>query len=267
MRSFSIASGKGGVGKTVVSANLAVWLALEGHKVLVFDADLGLANLDIALGIEPQVTLKQVIRGAPLESAVVEGPAGIKLIPGGSGVEELVRLGDDRLRALIEEVQEMACAYDFLLFDAAAGIQPIVMSFVGAADEACIVVTPEPSSIIDAYACIKQLVAMKPGAPVSVLVNMADSPRHGVLIYERLKMISGQYLQIDLRFVGSIRRDEAMIACSRQRLPILLAHPTAPASRDMEDAGSQLFFRRLPDRRDLSLFEKLKGGLGMQKAA
>jgi flagellar biosynthesis protein FlhG len=267
MRSFAIASGKGGVGKTVIAANLAIWLALEGHRVLIFDADLGLANIDIALGLEPQVTLKHVVRGRPMSEALIEGPAGIHLIPGGSGVEDLVTLGSSRLRGLLDELQTMAESYDFLIFDAAAGIHPGVMACIAAADEACVVCTPEPSSMIDAYACIKSLAALKPEAQVSVVVNMSDNPRHGVLVFERLKMITGQYLSIELKFAGSVRRDEAMIACARQRQPILLAHPVAAASRDLEDAASQLFFRRPIQRKELSLFEKLKQSLGQQKAA
>lgn len=268
MKSYAVASGKGGVGKTLLCANLACWLALERYRVLIFDADLGLANMDIALGLEPSVTLKHVVReNKPLRSAILEGPAGIHLIPGGSGVEELVSLSGRSLERLLGELAEISSEYDYLLFDAAAGIHNGVLSCVASADEACVVCTPEPSALIDAYALIKQLVAMKPDAEVAVIVNQCDSPRHGVMVYERLKMITGQYLSVDLRFVGAVRRDEAMIACSRQRQLVLLAHPAAHCARDVEEAASQLFFRKLPDRQDATVFDKLRSSLIRQKAA
>lgn len=268
MRSVAVASGKGGVGKTMLSANLACWLALESQKVLVFDADLGLANMDIALGLEPKATLKNVIReGLPMREAITVGPAGMHLLAGGSGVDELITMGGSRLDGLLKQVHETAEEYDFLIIDAAAGVHGPVIACVAAADEACIVCTPEPSSLIDAYAVIKQLSQIKQKAEVAVVVNMADSPRHGVMVFERLKMITGQYLSVQLRYAGAVRRDDCFIACGRQRQMVLLAHPTAPSARDLEDAASQLFYRRLSDRVETSLFDKLKGALGQQKAS
>ncbi len=268
MRSIAVASGKGGVGKTMLSANLACWLALENQRVLVFDADLGLANMDIALGLEPKTTLKNVIReGLPVESAITEGPAGMHLLAGGSGIEELIGMGGIRLENLLTQITGLAESYDFLIIDAAAGVHNPVVSCIAAADEACIVCTPEPSSLIDAYAVIKQLNQIKPRAEVAVIVNMADTQRHGIMVFERLKMITGQYLSVQLRFAGAVRRDDSFIACSRQRQLVLLAHPTAPSARDVEDAASQLFFRKLPERQEVNLFDKLKGALSQKPAA
>lgn len=268
MRSFAVASGKGGVGKTMLSANFACYLAIEGHKVLVFDADLGLANLDIALGLNPTKSLKHVVRdGAPLREVLLEGPGGMHIIPGGSGISELANLGHTRLDAILQELQSLALEYDFVIFDVAAGVDSNVVSFMAAADETCLVCTPEPSSMIDAYAAIKALHAVRPSADVAVVINMCDNHRHGVLVFERLKMITGQFLNQELRFAGSVRRDENALMCARQRQCVVLAHPMADAAKDIESTAQRLFLGRQVPLRDSNFVDRLRAAFTFRKAS
>lgn len=268
MRSIAVASGKGGVGKTLLSSNFGCFLAIEGHKVLVFDADLGLANLDIALGLNPTKSLKHVIRsGVSLKDIIIEGPAGMHVVPGGSGVSELANLNPQRLESLLSEIQDVAHDYDYVIFDVAAGIDTLAVSFMAAADELALVCTPEPSAMIDAYAAVKMLNSVRPTAEISVVVNMCDSLRHGKLVYERLQMITGQFLQRDIKFAGSIRRDDNMIACTRQRQPIVLAHPTSNGAKDIEETVKSLFYGKEPGVKEPGLAQRLLNILLMRKSA
>ncbi|MCG9895667.1 MAG: AAA family ATPase [Fimbriimonadaceae bacterium] len=259
MKTFAVASGKGGTGKTMLSANLAASLALDGRPVTVLDADLGLANADIAMGLNPEVTLKHVVRGqAELKDTLIEGPAGLRLIPGGSSVAELAGMGTDQIIGLIDRVKQLCRPDEWLIIDAAAGIHDTVMAFLTSADEVCLICTPDPSSLIDAYATAKQLGRLRPTLPIAVIVNQTDSQRHGVLVFERLKLICGQFLSTDLRYAGAVRRDDGVVAATRMRRLILLEDPSNPAAQDIEDAAGMLFHHRLPDRRDDNLIDKFK---------
>lgn len=241
MRSLTIASGKGGVGKTSLSANLACAWAMQGKRVLALDADLGLANLDIMLGVRPEWTLRHVVRGEiELRCAVSAVPAGFDLIAGGSGVEELVKLQGQPLEAVLSDLAGLGSSYDCVLFDNAAGLGEHVMAFASAADAVLVVCTPDPASLMDAYATAKRVYAHKPSAAMSLVVNCADSEAQAEVLYEKLRGIVGKFLNRSLDYAGCVRRDQAVALAARTREPFVVKSPNSPASRDVVRLASKL---------------------------
>jgi flagellar biosynthesis protein FlhG len=260
LRVVAVASGKGGVGKTNVTANLAVALARQGRRVCVLDADLGLANLDVLLGLSPTLSLRHVLRdGRPLAEVIVEGPAGVRIIPAASGVEELTALAAaDRLR-LLDELETLDGSLDTLLVDTAAGISANVLYFSAAAADALIVITPEPTALTDAYALMKVLAARYGRSEFLVAVNMAAGSADAEAAYRRLARVAERFLRVRVEYQGYVPFDDAVPRAVRQQVPVVLAAPGAPASLALgrladrllarapsaPSGGVQFFFRRL----------------------
>lgn len=260
LRVIAVTSGKGGVGKTNLTANLAVALARGGQRVCVLDADVGLANLDVVLGLVPRETLLHVLRGErSLGEVVIDGPAGIRIIPAASGVAELTALGPEAQLRLLEEVESLDGTFDVLLIDTAAGISSNVLYFAAAAAEVLVVITPEPTSITDAYALIKVLAARHGRREFLVLVNMATGLADAEAAFRRLARVAERFLRVGLSFEGYVPRDEAVSQAVRQQQPVMLASPRTPASLALgtvarrlatrptatPTGGMQFFFRRL----------------------
>jgi flagellar biosynthesis protein FlhG len=260
VRVVAVASGKGGVGKTNVTANLAVALAQRGSRVWVLDADLGLANLDMIYGVRPARTLEEVLRGERrLADVVAAGPAGVRLVPAASGVAELTALTPGQQLRVLEEIDALEGELDVLLIDVAAGISSNVLYFAAAATETLIVTTPEPTAIADAYALVKVLATRWGRRTFPVLVNMASSAADAAAAFERLASVASQFLAVRLESLGWVPADEAVPRAVRARKPVVLASPDAPAARAIADVaeriavtaqaettgGLQFFFRRL----------------------
>ncbi|HEU4683499.1 MAG TPA: MinD/ParA family protein, partial [Nitrospira sp.] len=181
---ISVTSGKGGVGKTNVVANLGLALAREGKRVVVLDADLGLGNLDVLLGLLPQRTIEQVLNGTSrLTDILLEGPDGIKILPAGSGLPQLTSLSDAQILLLQDEIERLARSYDVLLIDTAAGITSNATFFASAAHEIIVVVSPEPTSLTDAYALVKVLSRRHRERRFKVLVNMVKHQREASQVF------------------------------------------------------------------------------------
>jgi flagellar biosynthesis protein FlhG len=260
VRVLAVASGKGGVGKTNVTANLAVALAQRGTRVWVLDADLGLANLDMIYGMRPLHTLEDVLRGERrLADVVAVGPAGVRLVPAASGVAELTALTPAQQLRVLEEVDALDGELDVLLIDVAAGISSNVLYFAAAASETLVVTTPEPTAIADAYALVKVLATRWGHRTFSVIVNMASSETDAAAAFERLASVASQFLGVRLESLGWVPCDDAVPRAVRARKPVVLATPEAPAARAIADiagrlaaaarpettGGLQFFFRRL----------------------
>ena len=197
-RVVAVASGKGGVGKTNVVAGLALALAQQGQRVVVMDADFGLANLDILLGLSPKYTLEHVLRGEKvMEEILLDGPLGIRIIPASSGIQELTRLDTMSELRLVQGLQRVSETADWLLIDTAAGIHDSVLKLLMAAQEVILVTTPEPTSLVDAYAMVKTVHLRDPHKPLWLLVNNAQNAEEAEETVDQLQAATRRFLSRD----------------------------------------------------------------------
>jgi flagellar biosynthesis protein FlhG len=269
MRTLAVTSGKGGVGKTNLSANLGIALAARGQRVLVFDADIGLANLDVVLGCRANATLQHVVSGEKsLEEVIQPGPGGIRFVAGGSGVEALVNLEGPTSARFLDDLAKLESKTDFLIFDTGAGIDGNVMTFLTAADEVLIIVTPDPASLTDGYATAKALWMRRPDAAVRVILNMVDDESQARAVYAKLYSIAMQFLGKSLKYGGHVRLDSRAVACIRQRRPFVLAEPGLMATQDVKSIAANLLGERIEARQE-GLVDRLKGvfSLGLRRSA
>jgi flagellar biosynthesis protein FlhG len=246
-RTITVTSGKGGVGKTSLVANLAVCLAQAGQKVIILDADLGLANIDVVFGIRPKHNLMDVVNGKMnLDEIMIAGPCGIQIIAGGSGVSELAQLEQEKAERLFNQLKFLEDKTDFLLIDTGAGISDSVISFCQAADQIIVVTTPEPTAMADAYGIIKIISTKRPESYVSILINRADSLEDAAFVQDRLCKVADEFLDFKLHPIGSLPQDRQMHLAVRQQTPLLLFSPMSPAAIEIRKLVSSSF-HELPD--------------------
>jgi flagellar biosynthesis protein FlhG len=241
VRVFTVASGKGGVGKTNVSVNLATAFAQMGRKVMIMDADLGLANVDVMLGLQPTLNLSHVIKGeCNLEEIILDAPGGIKVIPASSGVQNMAELTPAEHAGLIRAFSELNTDLDILIVDAAAGISDSVVSFSKAAQELIVVVCDEPASITDAYALIKLLNRDHGMRRFRVLANMAHSEKEGRELYAKLVKVTDRFLdEVVLDFLGSIPYDENLRKAVKKQRPVVDVFPGSKASQAFKEVAKR----------------------------
>lgn len=229
-RVITITSGKGGVGKTSLSVNLGLALAKQGKKVLLFDADLGLANVNVMLGVLPKYNLYHVVKGhKSLAEIIINTPEGLDIIAGASGYSSLANLSDAQRSKLVSEFDNLG-DYDILLIDTGAGISSSVIDFTMPADEVIVVTSPEPTSITDAYGAIKSIVLENPEKNIKLLVNRSASSLEGRKVAERVINISNQFLNIKIDTLGFIYDDQNVPKSVRKQRPYYLAFPDSKAS-------------------------------------
>ena len=236
-RIITIASGKGGVGKTWVSTTLCHLLASQGKRVLLFDGDLGLANVDIQLGLVPKTDLGQVLSGAiPLDKAITRfeaGQGGFDIISGQSGSGSLASLKKETLMSLNQDLAQLSKSYDMTIMDLGAGVETSVMTLCDTADRIVVVVTADPTSLTDAYAFIKMNHLRNPKANLGILVNLVEDRHEGKRTYETLKKVCSNFLGFTPEYLGSVRRDKHVVDAIRNQKPLMLRHPKAIAGEDM----------------------------------
>lgn len=221
-KSIAITSGKGGVGKTNISLFLALVLASTRKKVLLLDADLGLANVHIMLGIAPKYDLSHFVKGSSqLKDIICKGPGGIDILPGASGLESLANLDSGRLEHLQHEFAAIEQNYDYILIDTGAGIGAAVTLFASRADLAVLVMTPEPTSLADAYAMVKVLYE-RGCTQIGAIVNMANSDRDGTETFDRLNAIVVKFLKKPLEMLGTLPFDRDLPRCVRRQKLLVL---------------------------------------------
>jgi flagellar biosynthesis protein FlhG len=239
-RTIAITSGKGGVGKTNVSLNLGLCLAQQGHRTCLFDADFGLANINILLGLQPEYDLKDVIQnGKTLQDILIRTDENIHILPGSSGLEELANLTADQIEALLQSLSEMA-AYDFLIFDTSAGISRNVITLCLAASELLLVITPEPTSLTDGFALLKVLKLNGFEGNAKVLVNQCKTAETAQLIYQKFSAAATKYLDLDVVSLGMIYPDANVVEAVKQQRPFVQLYPDTSAARCIREIATRL---------------------------
>lgn len=240
-RIIAVTSGKGGVGKTNITANLALALAQAGYRVVLLDADLGLANLDVVLGVVPQHTLSDVVDGTlKVTDILTPGQLGISIIAGGNGVTELADLNPQQVDRFIQGLGALDQLCDFILIDTGAGISRSVLGFVLAADEVIVVTTPEPTSITDAYATIKAIHNRRRDAQVRLLLNRVTHPDEARRAYDKISSAALRFLGTKLPLLGSIPNDPHVAKAVMEQQPFSICYPHAEATRCLQQLAKTL---------------------------
>ena len=241
LKIIGIASGKGGVGKTTISTNLAVALAEAGHQVMLFDGDLGLANAQLALGVQADYNFSHVLSGEKsLKEIVVKGPSGIHVVPGASGVGKMADLSEAELRGVVQSFSEFDQPLDYLIVDAAAGISAAVTTFLKACHETLVVVRDEPSSIADAYGIIKVLATEHDYRNIGLIPNGVPDQRSGQLLYQRLNAVCVKFLNLDLEYTYSIESDPTVLEAAKKYTPVISHSPGSAAARDFRKLAKEV---------------------------
>jgi flagellar biosynthesis protein FlhG len=239
-RVLAIASGKGGVGKTNVAVNLGISLSEMSYRVVLMDADLGLANVDVLLGLHPRYNLSHVLNGErSLADIVVEGPAGLKIVPASSGLQHMSDLSATEQAAVIQAFSDIDKDIDVLLVDTAAGISSSVVNFARACQEVVLIVCDEPTSITDAYAFIKLLNRDYGVYRFQILTNMVQDTRQGQILFYKLNKVTDHYLDVTLNHLGIIPFDDFLRKAVQRQIPVTLSYPQSKSS---------LAFRQLSER-------------------
>ena len=238
---IAVSGGKGGVGKTNISVNLAVSLAEIGKRVMVLDADLGLANIDVILGLHPKFDLSHVLRGEKdLDEIIIEGPEGIRLIPGASGIQHMAELSPAEHAGIISAFSETASDIDTLIVDTAAGISDTVISFTRASQEVIVVVCDEPASITDAYAIMKLLNKEYGNMRFRILANMVRTAQEGRDLYNKMCAVTDKYLDVMLSFMGAIPYDDNLKKAVKSQKPVVTAFPRSKAAQAFKNLARKV---------------------------
>ena len=260
-RVIAITSGKGGVGKTNFTINLGITLAKAGKKVVIFDADLGLANIDVILGSIPKYTLVDLMEtDLPIEKVMSEGPEGIRIISGASGIEGLIDMSEANIHRLTARFSEVSRYADFILIDTGAGISKSVLSFVIAAQEVLVISTPEPTSITDAYAVIKAIGNQERDKSIQLLINKVRDPKEGREVYRKLHRVGKEFLGMELGLLGFIREDPQVVKAVYSQNPFVVQFPGCYAAKDVTVVAQNLVDKEVyKTKEDQGFFQKVIG--------
>jgi len=256
-RVVAVTSGKGGVGKTSLAVNLAISMVREGQKVILIDTDLGLANVDVVMGISPRHNLADVVSGRRgVTEVLTPGPGGLEVVPGASGIAELANLSEAKRGVLLGQLGELEDRADTIVVDTAAGVSENVIAFAAAADRVLVIATPEPTSVTDAYATIKLISRHEGHGELGLVGNMVSDRAEATKIVQRISSVADHFLKLEVGSVGYILEDPSVPAAIRLRRPFLLQFPNSRASECVRTISRRIqeaehrpkplgFFRRL----------------------
>lgn len=242
-RLIAVTSGKGGVGKSSISINLALQFAKMGKKVIILDADFGLANIEVMFGIIPKTNLSDLMfKNKELRDIVIDGPAGVQFISGGSGIAKLSNLDISQVKRLAGKLAQLEELADIVIIDTGAGMSPSVMEFLVASPEIIVVTTPEPTSITDSYALLKGLVMYegfdRENTKIRVIANKVMTPAEGKSLFDKISMVVEQFLNIKVEFLGIVHQDNAVSKAVMKQTPVSIMYP---------DSDSALNFYHIAD--------------------
>jgi len=243
---ISVTSGKGGVGKSNYALNTAIALADMKKRVLLIDADTNLANIDILIGINPRYNLSDLITGDKfINDIIVHGPGGIDILPGSSGVLELIELENEIKNRLIDCFLELEEKYDLIIIDTGAGLTPAIIGYVASSDEVIVITNPEPTSITDAYAMIKIVSHQNPNSRIHIIVNLVDSVKEGDDVFDKLNLVANNFLQFPLNHLGSLPRDNNVVRSVNRQVPFILEYPRSAVSNALKLSARKLLTSRI----------------------
>ncbi len=244
-RIITITSGKGGVGKSNFSLNFAMALQNRGYSVLVFDADISFANIDVLLGTPAQYNLIHLLKGEKSIWEIIQiGPGGLQFIAGGSGFQDLVRLTEQELEYFSEQIGKLHGHVDFILFDTGAGLSKETVRFITAAEETIVVTTPEPTSITDAYALIKMLKSMGHEISFKLVVNRVTDDREGKQTADNIRHVTDKYLGLEIPVLGYIPDDSNVSKAVKRQTPLSIAFPDSLATRGIDRIASRFLLEQ-----------------------
>ncbi len=251
-RIITVTSGKGGVGKTSVSINLAIQFRLQGKSVIIFDADFGLANIEVMIGAIPKYNFSDLIyRGKDLNDIIMKGPMDIGFISGGSGISGLGDLTKDQLTYLVYKIKELESMADIIIIDTGAGISSAVMDFVVVSNEVILVTTPEPTSITDSYSLLKALNKRddfdKSQNHIKIVANRVRNYEEGANLYNKLNVVVNKFLNFNIEFLGIIENDENMSKAVIQQKPISMAYPNSKGAKSFKKISDTLLEKKTTD--------------------
>ena len=258
--SLAILSGKGGVGKTNLAVNLAICLAARGLRVSLVDLDMGLANADLLIGIQPRYTLAQLVGGIrTLDEITMEGPAGVRFVPGASGLHQIANLSEFERQNLLMHLQKLEDSTDIIVFDCGAGISRNVIRFALAAQRVMVVTTPEPTAITDAYAAIKTLQRDQYRHGVGVLVNKVSSRGEAEATFRRLAGVAKRFLNYPIAYSGYVLQDTTVALAVQARCPVVIRYPGSNASACIAAVADSLVEDRADQPRRDGFFRRVAG--------
>ena len=260
-RVIAVASGKGGVGKTNLSVNLAYALSDMDKKVLVMDADIGMANVDIVMGLTSTYSLKHVMEGkCKIEDAIVKTPSGINVLTGISGEEDFIDVSSDEVQRLLAASSHLQENYDIIIIDIGAGAHPDVLNFIMAADETLIVLTPEPTAIMDAYSLLKILSNHNYRSDLGLVVNMVENNTEGKEVIERMKGVIKEYLDIKLELTSNIPYDKKVVKSVKKQQSIFELYPSSSVVKSYKNTAARLIDKEETSSQNMkSFFSKIVG--------
>ncbi|NMB08988.1 MAG: MinD/ParA family protein [Tissierellia bacterium] len=259
-KTLAIASGKGGVGKTNYAINLGISLQNLGSSVVVIDGDIGLSNIEILTGISTKYTIVDLIlKDKSIYDIIEEGPKGVKIVSGGFGHYDLSLINDKNLNKLLDEIEKLENFVDFIIFDIGAGISNMVLNFILAADEAILITTPDPTSLMDVYALIKALTIYGYMGKLNIVTNIVENKMDAINVFEKLNKVANNFLNIELEFLGYLERTNLVSKAVRNQQPFVLLSPKANISKRMNIMALKLLdIPTIEKKEKLSFTQKLK---------